>query len=140
MTTQRSHQECRAIVLALLREHGALSRQELMAASPLDRYEVTKAVDGLQKNGTIQRRVPPDGVLSKRARYEIAPKGPTNAKRAVTVVPPQASFDGLLAAWGIAMPKRTAPKYRSRVIQADDLDADIQPNIPKLFAMAAASK
>jgi len=50
------------------------------------------------------------------------------------VIPPPSkpvSFDALLAAWGIAAPRRASTACPSRVIRSFDLDGILDPDIPK---------
>jgi len=54
-------------------------------------------------------------------------------RRQPGIAPPSqpASFDALLAAWGIAPPRRASAACPSRVIRSIDLDGILDPDIPK---------
>lgn len=127
-----SREECRAIVLGLLQQHRALTRQELLAASRLGKLELARTVDGLCKLGVVRRRETKDGSNPRSGRYEWTGKTLPSVNRPAVVTPVhEACFAGLLAAWRIGLPKCNTRAYVSRVVRDGCQSPDGGYDIPQ---------
>ena len=121
MKTQRTASECRDIVIALLRQHGALTQQEVIRAAALDKHEVRLAITAMRRTELIRRIASLDD-NGAAGRYDLTGKTPGRHK---TTTPPspftEACFDGLLGAWRIAPPREPKTSCSSRVIRCGNM-------------------
>jgi hypothetical protein len=109
-----------------------MTQQDILKASPLDKYEVRRAITALRRTAIIQLVAPTNSRFGAPGRYELTGKTPSQRGPVMPSVPlSSARFDALLAAWGIAAPKRASAVCPSRVIRSEDQDHRRDPDIPK---------
>lgn len=137
MTTRPTPADCRVIVLALVRSHGAMSLHQLREASQLDKGDVARAVNAMQRTGLLRRIAPADDKPGVVGRYEVTGKVPRAPKMASLPSSSGADFSALLAAWGMRVPRLSPDAYPSRVIRIGHWDDDVKPDIPKFAPVTA---
>jgi hypothetical protein len=130
MTTSHRPSACRDIIFALLRAHGPLTQQDIVQAVPLEKEEARRAITAMRRTAVITRIAPLNDGPGVSGRYALTGKPLSrNTPNNSFVAHGEVSFDGLLAAWRIAVPK-TSKAYPSRVIRMDSwgVDLDLVPS------------
>jgi len=109
MESNRTTRECAEILFGMLRQGKALGYKEAMATGLLNREEFARGRKSLSGAGLICRSQATLNSPSHDACYELTGKPLPPARRhKPRPVVAQPSFDGLMEAWRIRLPRKSS--------------------------------